>query len=281
MESQAQLQKQEGESSASCCALGRKRSSGGSYKAGAVRNRAAEKGRKRGERNRASEKGRSRAGEQRKTGWKAATKAATKAAADDWNDTEVGEESEMDAAVKEEALLSVPPPRWLDEQTEIPSEEYNSYDYQLTDTLEYRVFLPHRAPNCGMTTTFSDLCDFLCEPLKQAANVIEKRRLRDLLSEPDKRAHDVREKRRGLVGSAELPIGLKIQLWAAKKEQEALLQEMDITLLSMQNCAAMNTIYDFLSTAWKRRLEKKAKRRSIILSTHCRGSKNRARGECS
>ena len=35
-------------------------------------------------------------------------------------------------ATPKEALLSVPPPRWLDEQTEIPSEEYNSYDYQLT-----------------------------------------------------------------------------------------------------------------------------------------------------
>ena len=82
------------------------------------------------------------------------------------------------------------------------------------------------------------------------------------------------------MGSAELPIGFKIQLWAAKKEQEALLKEMDITLLSMQNCAAMNTIYDLLSTAWKRRLEKKAKRRSIILRTHCRRSKKQARGEC-
>ena len=90
---------------------------GGSYKAGAVRNRASEKGRSRGEwsrasekersrgdgsrasekgrsrgegsrasekgrsrgeGSRASEKGRSRAGEQRKTGWKAATKAAAK-----------------------------------------------------------------------------------------------------------------------------------------------------------------------------------------------------------
>ena len=138
-----------------------------------------------------------------------------------------------------------------------------------------------------MTTTFGDLCDFLCEPFKQAHNVREKRRLRDLLSEPDKRAYDVREKRRGLVGSAELPIGLKIQLsaanklWAANKEQDALLKEMDITLLSMQNCAAMNTIYDLLSTAWKRRLEKKAKRRSIILRTHCRRSKKQARGECS
>ena len=177
---------------------------------------------------------------------------------DDWNDPEAK-------------------PRWLDKKTRMSRTEYLSYSTVITkecrDMFDYRVFLPHQAPKCGMSTTFGDLCDFLCEPLKQAHNVREKRRLRDLLSEPDKRAYDVREKRRGLVGSAELPIGLKIQLWAAKKEQEALLKEMDITLLSMQNCAAMNTIYDLLSTAWKRRLEKKAKRRSIILRTHWRRSK--------
>ena len=69
-----------------------------------------------------------------------------------------------------------------------------------------------------MTTTFGDLCDFLCEPFKHAPSV--------------------REKRQGLAGSAELPIGIKIQLWAAKKEQDALLEEMDITLLKVQNCAA-------------------------------------------
>ena len=74
-----------------------------------------------------------------------------------------------------------------------------------------------------------------------------------------------------MAGSAELPIGIKIQLWAAKKEQDALLEEMDITLLKLQNCAAMNIVYDFLSTAWKRRSQKKIERRSIILSTHCRG----------
>ena len=121
--------------------------------------------------------------------------ASLSTAADDWNDTEVGEESEMDSQYDfPECRTSPTAPRWLDEQTEIPSEEYNSYDYQLTDTLEYRVFLPHRVPNCGMTTTFSDLCDFLCEPLKHARNVREKRCLR---SEPLKCAHDVREKLRG------------------------------------------------------------------------------------
>ena len=205
--------------------------------------------------------------------------ASLSTAADDSNHTEVWEQSEMDSQHDfQECRTSPTKPRWLDEQTEISKEEYNSYHPELQDTLEHRIFLPHRAPNCGMTITFSDLCDFLCEPLKQAHNVREKRRLRDLLSEPDKRAYDVREKRRGLVGSAELPIGLKIQLWAAKKEQEALLKEMDITLLSMQNCAAMNTIYDLLSTAWKRRLEKKAKRRSIILRTHWRRSKKTGEG---
>ena len=151
--------------------------------------RASEKGRNRSEGSRASEKGRSRAGEQRNRGWKAATKAATKVAADDWNDTEVGEGppapfSFFGSNGKLKRLsgkTTVPPPRWLDEQTEIPSEEYNSNNYQLTDTLEYRICLPHRAPNCGMTTTFSDLCDHLCEPLKHAHYVSEKRRLSHFL----------------------------------------------------------------------------------------------------
>ena len=40
----------------------------------------------------------------------------------------------------------------------------------------------------------------------------------------------------------------------------------------------MNTIYNLLSTAWKMRLEKKAKRRSIILRTHCRRSKKTGEG---
>ena len=57
-------------------------------------------------------------------------------------------------------------PRWLDEQTEIPEEEYKSYrtERRGRSQNDYRVFLPHRSPNCGMTTTFGDLCDFLCEP---------------------------------------------------------------------------------------------------------------------
>ena len=67
----------------------------------------------------------------------------------DWNDTEVGEESEMEAAVKQEA--------WFDEQTEIPREEYDSYDYQLTDTEEYRIFLPHRAPILIQNSKMSSL----------------------------------------------------------------------------------------------------------------------------
>ena len=154
---------------------------------------------------------------------------------DDWNDTEAK-------------------PRWLDEQTQMSRTEYLSYYTVITkerrDMFDHRVFLPHQAPNCGMSTTFGDLCDFLCEPLKHA--------------------HAVRDKRRGLVGSAELrelvgsaelPIGLKLKLWAANKEQDALLKEMDITLLHLYNCAAMNTVYDLLSTAWKMRLQKNAERR--------------------
>lgn len=154
-------------------------------------------------------------------------------AADNWNDPEAR-------------------PRWLDEKTQMSRTEYLSYRTVITkecrDMFDYRVFLPHQAPNCGMSTTFGDLCDFLCEPLKHA--------------------HKVRDKRRGLVGSAEpwelvgsaeLPISLKLKLWAANKEQDALLKEMDITLFHLYNCAAMNTVYDLLSTAWKMRLEKKQK----------------------
>ena len=49
--------------------------------------------------------------------------------ADDWNDAEVGEESEMDSQHGfQECRTSPTKPRWLDEQTEIPREEYNSYD---------------------------------------------------------------------------------------------------------------------------------------------------------
>ena len=70
---------------------------------------------------------------------------------------------------------------------------------------------------------------------------------------------------RELVGSAELPIGVKLKLWAANKEQDALLKEMDITLLLLHNCAAMHTVYDLLSTAWKMRLQKNAERRNITL----------------
>ena len=162
---------------------------------------------------------------------------------DDWNDPEAK-------------------PRWLDKKTRMSLTEYLSYSTVITkecrDMFDYRVFLPHQAPNCGMSTTFGDLCDFLCEPLKHAHAVRDKRR--GLVGSAELR---------GLVGSAELPIGLKIQLWAANKEQDALLKEMDITLLHLYNCAAMNTVYDLLSTAWKMRLQKNAERRNITLSTQC------------
>ena len=92
------------------------------------------------------------------------------------------EEPEMDSQHDfQECRTSPTKPRWFDEQTVIPEEKYHSY-YDFTavlDTFEYGIFLPHRAPNCGMTTTFGDLCDVLCEPLKRAhyvrANVTEGR----------------------------------------------------------------------------------------------------------
>ena len=49
--------------------------------------------------------------------------ASLSSAADDWNDTEVGEESEMDSQHDfQECTTSPTKPRWLDEQTEIPKE---------------------------------------------------------------------------------------------------------------------------------------------------------------
>ena len=140
--------------------------------------------------------------------------ASLSTAADDWNDTEVGEESEMDSQHDfQECRTSPTKPRWLDEQTEIPKEEYKKSRALITKDprgmLEYRVFLPHRSPNCGMTTTFGDLCDFLCEPLKHAPSG--------------------REKPQGLAGSVELPMGIKMQLYAAlaaKKEQDVALEQL-------------------------------------------------------
>ena len=69
-------------------------------------------------------------------------------------------------------------PRWLDEQTEIPEEEYKSYrtERRGRSQNDYTVFLPHHSPHCGMTTTFGDLCDFLCELLRHAPIVGERRR---------------------------------------------------------------------------------------------------------
>ena len=173
--------------------------------------------------------------------------ASLSTAADDWNDTEAGEESEIDAAVKEEALLSVPPPRWLDEQTEIPSEEYNSYDYQLTAPFEYRIFLPHRAPNCGMTTTFSDLCDFLCEPLKHAPSV--------------------REKRQELAASAKLPMCIQMQLYAilaVKKEQNVALEQLRKFVWDYRKSIFMTTFLAELPLTLKRFLNME----SIVARKH-------------
>ena len=69
-------------------------------------------------------------------------------------------------------------PRWLDEQTEIPEEEYKSYctERRGRSQNDYRVFLPHHSPNCGMTTTFGDLCDELCRFLRHAPRVGDRRR---------------------------------------------------------------------------------------------------------
>ena len=59
---------------------------------------------------------------------------------------------------------------------------------------------------------------------------------------------------------------------------DPLLEEMDIALLKMWNCAAMTTVYNELSTAWQRRLQNKARDRSMVLTTHERERSHRSRG---
>ena len=57
--------------------------------------------------------------------------------------------------------------------------------------------------------TFGDLCDFLCEPLKHAPSV--------------------REKRQELAASAKLPMCIQMQLYAilaVKKEQDVALEQL-------------------------------------------------------
>ena len=72
--------------------------------------------------------------------------ASLSTAADDWNDTEVREVSEMDFQHDfQECRTSPTKPRWLDEQTEIPKEEYEKSDHALItkeprDMFDYRVF---------------------------------------------------------------------------------------------------------------------------------------------
>jgi len=66
---------------------------------------------------------------------------------------------------------------WLDEQTEIPKAEYHDTSAITREPLcDYRLFLPHRAPHVGLTTTLSDICPLLCEPLLHAPEVGLKRR---------------------------------------------------------------------------------------------------------
>ena len=178
--------------------------------------------------------------------------ASLSTAADDWNDTEVGEESEMDSQHDlQECRTSPTKPRWLDEQTEIPKKEYYKIYYKENlDTLEYGVWLPHRSPNCGMTTTFGDLCDFLCEPLK--------------------RAPSVREKRQELAASAKLPMGIQMQLYATlavKKEQDVALEQLRKFVWDYRMSIFMRTFLAELpltlkrllglekSTAWLRNLQ--------------------------
>jgi len=67
--------------------------------------------------------------------------------------------------------------QWLDEQTVISERAYHDTGSITRATpLEYGIFLPHRNHQVGLTTTLSDLCPMLCEPLQRAAVIGEKRR---------------------------------------------------------------------------------------------------------
>lgn len=65
----------------------------------------------------------------------------------------------------------------FDQETEIPAAEYNNIS-KITrrNVVDYTLFLPHKSPEVGLTTIFSDLCVELCEPFLRAAQVGEKRR---------------------------------------------------------------------------------------------------------
>jgi len=89
--------------------------------------------------------------------------------------------------------------QWLDDQTEISKAEYHdtsaiTREHPLCD---YRLYLPHQAPHIGLTTTLSDICPLLCEPLLHAPAVGQKRR-RALTEASSRPAPAVREPRAGV-----------------------------------------------------------------------------------
>ena len=86
-----------------------------------------------------------------------------------------------------------------------------------------------------MTTTFGDLCDFLCEPLK--------------------RAPSVREKRQELAASAKLPMGIQMQLYATlavKKEQDVALEQLRKFVWDYRMSVFMSTFLAELPLTLKR-----------------------------
>merc|ERR1740121_1576151 len=60
----------------------------------------------------------------------------------------------------------------FDQDKEIPAAEYNNIS-KITrrNVVDYTLFLPHKSPEVGLTTIFSDLCVELCEPFLRAAQV--------------------------------------------------------------------------------------------------------------
>lgn len=94
---------------------------------------------------------------------------------------EISPESIVAVEAPEAADLADPlqPPRkrrrkprpWLDEETELSNDVYrdtSAITLSDEDKLDYTITLPHKAPHIGYTTSFGDLCDKLCQSMRDA-----------------------------------------------------------------------------------------------------------------
>eukprot|EP00930_Biecheleria_cincta_P034967 TRINITY_DN24098_c0_g1_i1.p1 TRINITY_DN24098_c0_g1~~TRINITY_DN24098_c0_g1_i1.p1 ORF type:complete len:765 (-),score=148.47 TRINITY_DN24098_c0_g1_i1:69-2363(-) len=69
-------------------------------------------------------------------------------------------------------------PNWLDDKNTIDEKKYNNTkNITLAKIYEYGIFLPHRSAETGLTTTLSDACPLLLDPLLRAPKIAAKRRM--------------------------------------------------------------------------------------------------------